>query len=46
MLVADVIDKDDAVGVVDFVLDNSSEEALGLKADFVTFEVERFDTNF
>lgn len=35
-LVADVVDEEDTVEVVDFVEESASEEAFGLEADFVT----------
>src|SRR5688500_10831843 len=46
LFVLNVIDKQNTVCVVDFMLDNTCQKALGFKTDFFTLEVESFDANF
>ena len=41
-----MVDKDDAVGVIDLVLDNTGEEAFGLEANLVAVEVKSLDADF
>jgi len=46
VLVTDMVDKDDAVGVIDLVLDDTGEETFGLKANLVAIKVKSLDTDF
>lgn len=45
-LVAEVVDKEQAICVIDLVLDDARQEALGLEADFVAVDIAGFDANF
>ena len=41
-----MVDKDDAVGVINLVLDDTGEEAFGLEANLIAIEVKSPDTDF
>ena len=46
MIVANVVDENDAVAVVDFVLQDARQKAVGLDADFVAVDIGGFNADF
>lgn len=45
-IMLNVVDKNNTVRVVDFVLDDAGKESFGFKANWLAVNVECFDTNF
>ena len=46
VFVFDMVDKQNTVGVVDFMLNDASKEAFSLETDFVAVDIKSFDADF
>ena len=46
MIVADMVDENDTVAMVDLVLQDACQKAVGLDADFVAVDIDGFNADF